>query len=222
MHEAFWCGAHAAPTACKVTQPSLRCRTAPNPKITASHHSKLGGAHAATLLTTEPSCKDEARVGQKNTITRRWARRGTRPSAPKDQRTASAYLFGAICPAEGKGAAIVMPRCDTAAMSLHLAEISTAVAADAHAVVLLDQAGWHAAKDLIIPGNITLMPLPPRAPELNPVENVWQFLRDNWLSNRIFQSYDDILDHCCAAWNKLIDQPWKIISIGLRDWAHAS
>lgn len=107
-------------------------------------------------------------------------------------------------------------------MSLHLAEISTAVAANAHAVVLLDQAGWHAANDLVIPDNITLMPLPPRAPELNPVENIWQFLRDNWLSNRIFQSYDDILDHCCDAWNRLIDQPWKIISIGLRDWAHAS
>jgi transposase len=106
-------------------------------------------------------------------------------------------------------------------MSLHLAEISTAVAADAHAVVLLDQAGWHVAKDLVIPANITLMPLPPRAPELNPVENIWQFLRDNWLSNRIFRSYDDILDHCCAAWNRLIDQPWKIISIGLREWAHA-
>jgi transposase len=86
--------------------------------------------------------------------------------------------------------------------------------------VLLDQAGWHVAKDLVIPGNITLMPLPPRAPELNPIENVWQFLRDNWLSNRIFQSYDDVLHHCCAAWNKLIDQPWKIMSIGMRDWAH--
>jgi transposase len=107
-------------------------------------------------------------------------------------------------------------------MSLHLAEISTAVAANAHAVVLLDQAGWHAANDLVIPDNITLMPLPPRAPELNPVENIWQVLRDNWLSNRIFQSYDDILDPCCDAWNRLIDQPWKIISIGLRDWAHAS
>jgi hypothetical protein len=64
------------------------------------------------------------------------------------------------------------------------------------------------------------MPLPPRAPELNPVENVWQFPRDNWLSSRIFPSYDDILDHRCADWNKLIDLPWKIISIGLRDWAH--
>jgi hypothetical protein len=56
-----------------------------------------------------------------------------------------------------------------------------------------------------IPGNITLMPLPPRAPELNPVENIWQFMRENWLSNRVFGSYDDILDHCCQAWNKLAD-----------------
>jgi transposase len=105
-------------------------------------------------------------------------------------------------------------------MSLHLNEISQAVAPGAHAVVLLDQAGWHQSKRLLIPANITLVPLPAKAPELNPVENVWQFLRENWLSNRVFRSYEDILDHCCAAWNKLIDQPWRIMSIGLRDWAH--
>jgi transposase len=92
--------------------------------------------------------------------------------------------------------------------------------AGAHAVVLLDQAGWHLSDKLDIPDNITLMPLPPKSPELNPVENIWQFIRDNWLSNRVFQSYDDILDHCCFAWNKLVDQPWTIMSIGLRDWAH--
>ena len=85
--------------------------------------------------------QDEARVGQKNGITRRWARRGTRPSAPKDQRTASAYIYGAICPAEGKGAALVLPRCNTHGMTLHLAEISAAVAPGAHAILLLDQAG---------------------------------------------------------------------------------
>ncbi|MFL5189779.1 MAG: IS630 family transposase [Microvirga sp.] len=124
---------------------------------------------------------DEARVGQKNKITRRWAKRGTRPSAPKDQRTSSAYIFGAICPAEGKGAALVLPRCTSEAMTLHLAEISHAVAPGAHAVVLLDQAGWHLSKRLVIPANITLVPLPAKAPELNPVENVWQFLRENWL-----------------------------------------
>jgi len=166
--------------------------------------------------------QDEARVGQKNKITRRWAKRGTRPSAPHDQRTASAYIFGAICPAEGKGAGLVLPSCNSEAMALHLEEISLAVAPGAHAILVLDQAGWHVSKKLLVPGNITLLPLPPKSPELNPVENIWQYMRDNWLSNRVFKSYDDILDHCCFAWNKLIDMPWKIMSIGTREWAYRS
>ena len=105
-------------------------------------------------------------------------------------------------------------------MQWHLDEIATQVMPGAHAVILLDQAGWHLSGNLTIPANITLLPLPPRAPELNPVENVWQFLRDNWLSNHVFKTYDDIVAHCCDAWNKLIDQPWKIMSIGHRTWAH--
>ena len=83
-----------------------------------------------------------------------------------------------------------------------------------------DQAGWHTTGKLVIPHNITLLLLPPRSPELNPVENIWQFMRDNWLSNRVFKSYDDIVALCCEAWNKLIDQPWTIMSIGQRKWAH--
>jgi transposase len=164
--------------------------------------------------------QDEARIGQKNKITRRWAKRGTRPSAPRDQRTASTYIFGAICPKQGKGAALILPFCNTEAMNLHLAEIAKAVAPGAHAVLLVDQAGWHLSAGLFIPANITIIPLPPKCPELNPVENIWQYLRDNWLSNRIFKSYDDIVDHCCYAWNTLVDRPWKIMSIGLRQWAH--
>ena len=104
-------------------------------------------------------------------------------------------------------------------MQWHLDEIATQVMPGAHAVVLLDQAGWHLSDNLTIPANITLLPLPPRAPELNPVENVWQFLRDNWLSNRVFKAYDDILAQCCEAWNKLVDQPWTIMSIGHQQWA---
>jgi hypothetical protein len=131
--------------------------------------------------------QDEARVGQKNKITRRWARRGTRPSAPKDQRTKSAYIFGAICPQQGKAAGLVLPFCNTETMSLHLAEISLAVAPGAHAVVLMDQAGWHMTGKLDVPGNISIVALPAKCPELNPVENIWQFMRDNWLANRIFK-----------------------------------
>jgi len=112
--------------------------------------------------------RDEARVGQKNSITRRWAKRGTRPRAPHDQRTKWAYIFGAICPKKGKGAALVMPWCDTHAMAAHLAEISEAVDPGAHAVLMLDQAGWHMSAKLAVPDNITLLPLPPRSPELNP------------------------------------------------------
>jgi transposase len=163
--------------------------------------------------------QDEARIGQKNKLTRRWARRGTRPRAPHDQRTSWAYLFGAICPAEGKGAGLVMPFCDTDAMQVHLGEISAMVAPDAHAVLILDQAGWHLSGELAVPSNITLLPLPPRSPELNPVENVWQFMRDNWLSNRVYHSYDDIVAHGCDAWNKLTDQPQRIRSLGQRTWA---
>src|SRR4051794_13465571 len=77
------------------------------------------------------------------------------------------------------------------------------------------------AKDLKAPKNVSLLPLPPRAPELNPQENIWQFMRANWLSNRIFKSFDEIVDHCCYAWNTLIDQPWNIMSIARRDWAVA-
>lgn len=86
----------------------------------------------------------------------------------------------------------------------------------------LDQAGWHGSDALVVPDNIRLLPLPSKSPELNPVENVWQFMRDNWLSNRIFKSYDDILDECCFAWNRLADQPWRVMSIGMRKWARGS
>ena len=104
-------------------------------------------------------------------------------------------------------------------MTLHLAEISLAVAPGAHAVVMMDQAGWHMTGKLDVPKNISVVALPPKCPELNPVENVWQFMRDNWLSNRVFTSHDNIIDHCCFASNKLVEQPWKIMSIGRRQRA---
>ena len=113
-----------------------------------------------------------------------------------------------------------MPHRHTEAMGLRLAEVAAAVAPGRRAVLLLDQAGWHMSGRLVVPPNITLVPLPPRCPELNAMENGWQFMRDNWLSNRIFQSYEAIVDHCCHAWSRLVDQPWRIMSIGLRDRAH--
>ena len=113
-----------------------------------------------------------------------------------------------------------MPRCDTEAMNLHLAEIATQIAPGAHAAILVDQAGWHLSSRLDVPPNITLILLPAKCPELNPQENVWQFLRENWLSNRVFKSYQQIVDLACEAWNRLIDQPWRIMSIGMRERAY--
>ncbi len=92
-----------------------------------------------------------------------------------------------------------MPWCNTDAMAQHLAAIADKVAPGQHAMLLLDRAGWHMSAHLVVPDNITIVPLPPKCPELNPQENIWQFMRDNWLSNRVFTSYDSLIDHCCAA-----------------------
>jgi hypothetical protein len=163
--------------------------------------------------------QDEARIGQKNGLVRQWAKRGTRPRQPADQRYENAYLFGAICPARGTSAAPAPPLSNTEAMQLHLDEISRNVAKGAHAVLLADRAGWHTTAALVVPKNITLILLPSRAPELNPVENIWQYLRQNWLSNRVFDSYEEIIEAACDAWRKLIAQPETIMSIGWREWA---
>jgi len=176
---------------------------------------------APARLTTDPSCKDEARVGQQGTLTRVWARRGTRPRAPRDRRHAWAYLFGAVCPERAVGAALVLPYADTEATGLHLAEIGHHVAPGAHAVVVLDGAGWHAAGDLVVPENLTLLPLPRYSPELNPVENVWEYLRQNKLGHRVWPDYEAIVATCCDAWNWLLATPDRLASITRREWAKA-
>ena len=149
---------------------------------------------------------------------RQWARRGSRPRQPADQRYENAYLFGAICPARGTGAALAPPQADTEAMQVHLNEISCHVASGGQAVLLMDRAGWRASLDM--PKNITPILLPSRVPELSPVENIWQYMRANWLSNRVFETCDAIIDAACEAWRKLVAQPDTITSIGMRDWAH--
>ena len=123
-------------------------------------------------------------------------------------------------PARGVGAALALSHANTEAMQLHLDEISATVAVGAHAVLIFDRAGWHTTGKLDMPDNITPIWLPSRAPELNPVENVCQCLRQNWLANTVFETYDDIIEPICHASNQLIAQPETIASIGRRDWAH--
>jgi hypothetical protein len=166
--------------------------------------------------------QDEARVGQKGTLTRIWARKGSRPRKPQDTRYEWAYIFGAVCPARAVGAAIVMPYADTEAMNQHLAVIAARIAPGAHGVIVLDGAGWHSSKALLTPPNLTLVIQPPFAPEVNPAENVWEYLRKNKLAIRVHETYDDIVQACCQAWNDLMATPQRIASIATRAWAKVS
>lgn len=163
--------------------------------------------------------QDEARVGQQGTLTRVWARRGTRPRARCDRRFTWTYLFGAICPARGVGAALVLPTVNIEAMNMHLAEIGKWVSPGAIALVIMDGAGWHSSPKLTIPENIVLLKLPPYAPELNPAENIWEYLRSNTLSHQVWESYEAIVEACCDAWNGLMRMPEVIRSIATREWA---
>lgn len=180
----------------------------------------LGSAANASL---EIWFQDEARIGQKGTHAYVWAPIGSRPLMVRDNRHDSAYLFGAICPERAVGAAIIMPAANALAMEEHLREISTQVAPGAHAVLVCDGAGWHrTGGKLRVPANITLMPLPPYTPELNPMENVWQYLRHNKLCALVWNSYEEIVEACRTAWAFLINDPERIRSIGTRPWACVS
>lgn len=172
--------------------------------------------------------QDEARVGQKGTHAYVWAPVGSCPLMVRDNRHDSAYLCGAICPARGVGAAIIMPAINTEAstrsardeMNEHLKEISVQIARGAHAVLVLDGAGWHQPGErLCVPENITLLSLPPYCPELNPMENVWHYLRENKLCATVWNTYDEIVDACRKAWRFLTDDPDRIRSLGTREWA---
>jgi hypothetical protein len=141
----------------------------------------------------------------------------------RDNRHTSTYLFGAICPNRAIGAAMIIPSADTWGMNLHLEEISTQVEPGAHALLVCDGAGWHQrGKKLIVPDNITLLSLPPYSPELNPMENVWDYLRQNKLCAQVWQTEDDIAEACANAWRFLIHDPDRIRSIGYRQWACVS
>jgi transposase len=164
--------------------------------------------------------QDEARVGQKGSLEYVWAPVGSRPPMVRDNRHDSAYLFGALCHARKVGAAIIMPGVNAEAMTEHLKVISAQVAEGAHGVVVCDGAGWHQQGGrLVIPDNITVLPLPPYAPQLNPLENVWDYLRGNKLSKCVWDTYEEIVDACSEAWMFLVNDLDRIESIAHRSWA---
>ena len=96
-----------------------------------------------------------------------------------------------------------MPEVSTEVMNTFLAGFSATRAADEHALMVMDGAGWHLSGDLDVPDNVSLVILPAYSPELNPIERIWLYLRERHLSHRLLDSYDDIVNACCTAWNKL-------------------
>ncbi len=170
------------------------------------------------LETIEIWFQDEARAGQRGTLTRIWAAKGSRPRAVRQQQFQAAYVFGAVCPTEGKAAALVMPKANSDSMQHHLDLISIAITPGKHGVLVEDRAAWHMTGKLLIPENLSILPLPPYSPELNPVEQVWQQLRQSDWANRCFADYDQIVDVCCNAWNQFASQPDIIRNLCTRQW----
>ena len=153
---------------------------------------------------------DEAGIGQKGRTCHRWYEKGKRPPGRVDQRLASAWLDAAVRPKSGEAVVLMQPAVSAEAMDVFLAHVSKSLAAGIHALLVLDQAGWHDARALTLPANITLLPLPPYSPKLNPVERVWLYLRERFLSHRLHADEEAELDPACAAWQRLINEPGRL------------
>ena len=162
--------------------------------------------------------QDETRVGQQGSLTRIWTKRGTRPRKVRQQQFIATYIYGAACHNTGESFALILPYTNTEAMNMFLEELSLNIQCNRHVALLIDNAGWHTAKKLTVPSNITLIPLPPYAPELNAMEQVWEWIKNHFLSNQYYDVYKDIVIMACYAWNQLSKDVNLVKSIMYRDW----
>lgn len=144
--------------------------------------------------------------------------KGQRAPGPRQVGYQWAYIFTAVRPATGEDFTLVLPTVSAKVMDLFLAQFAAALPDDAHAVLVLDGAGWHDERALAVPDNITLLPLPPYSPELNPVERIWLYLRERFLSLRVLDDTEAVIDACCAAWNALAAEPGRLQSLCAYPW----
>ena len=149
----------------------------------------------------------------------RWFTRGRRPPGIADRRYTFAYIYAAVEPTTDNAFALVLSEVSTASMQVFLDKLSQTISADEHIAMFLDQAGWHGANELKVPPNITLMSLPPYSPELNPVERAWEFLKERFLSHRLHNDFDAIVDAARAAWNRLTAETGRLASLTWLPWA---
>ena len=143
---------------------------------------------------------DEARFGQHGTLTRVWARRGSRPRGVRQAEYDWCYVLTAACPATGQAAGLIMPHVNVATINAFLAELATRLSPGVHAVLIWDNAGFHTGGGVVVPPNITLLPLPPYAPELNPIENLWHYLRSHHWALRVYKDYEALKEAAVVAW----------------------
>ena len=147
--------------------------------------------------------QDESRFGQQGTLTSVWASKGSRPERPKQTDYEWVYLYGAANPETGESVALILPWVSTELMQKHLEAISRKAGPNRHIVLVLDNAGWHTSHGLVVPENITLLPLPPYSPELNPMERLWSWIKQHYFSNRTYVDYDALLDSLCCMWSRI-------------------
>ena len=144
--------------------------------------------------------QDEARFGQQGTLTRTWAATGSRPAAVRQTQYEYLWVLTATCAETGGAVGLVSPTLDAGVVNVFLAQFARELPADEHAVLIWDGAGFHTGGDPVVPGNVSLIQLPPYSPELNPVENLWHYLRSHFWSNRLYADYDALLDAATTAW----------------------
>jgi transposase len=157
--------------------------------------------------------QDEARFGQKGTLTRVWARRGSRPRRVRQDGRESLYVLTAVCAVSGAAVGLIMPELNTAVVNLFLEEFARQLAPGVHAVLLWDNAGYHTGGGLVVPENVSLIGLLPYSPELNPVENLWHYLRSHHWSHRVYADYEALRDAATESWRAVCLDPEKVRSI---------
>ena len=157
--------------------------------------------------------QDEARFGTQGTITRVWARRGSRPRAVRQNGRQWLYVLVAVCAGTGAASALIMPEINTAVVNLFLEQFARELPAGVHAVLIWDGAGWHTGGDLVVPGNVSLILLPPYSPELNPVENLWHYLRSHHWSNRRYRDYAALQEEAVRSLNAVCRDKVTVKSI---------
>lgn len=162
--------------------------------------------------------QDEARVGNKGRVCHRWWRRGERPPGLCGRRYQWTYIFSAVRPLTGEDFTLVLPEVSTRATRLFFEAFARTLPDGVHAVVVLDGAGWHHLPADSLPKNLSLVRLPPYSPELNPGERVWLHLRERYLSFRVLDDTEAVVDACCHAWRQLIAEPDRIRTLCSYHW----